>query len=137
MLPKKPSLSIIGLGYVGLPLALEFGKITATTGFDTNTDRIEELRGAHDRTLESSADEFKAATYLSFTHNTHDIEHSDVYIVTVPTPIDSSCQPDLSFLEEASRLLGQVVSNGNVIIFESTVFPGCTEENCIPIIAWG
>jgi len=134
MLPKKPSLSIIGLGYVGLPLALEFGKITETTGFDTNTYRIEELKAAHDRTLESSADEFRAATYLSFTHNTHDIEHSDVYIVTVPTPIDSSCQPDLSFLEEASRLLGQVVSNGNVIIFESTVFPGCTEENCIPII---
>lgn len=134
MLPNQPHLAIIGLGYVGLPLAVEFGKQIQTTGFDINTQRISELNSGQDNTLELNSDELSQAQQLSYTSDENDLKQCDVYIVTVPTPIDESKQPDLTPLKKASELVGRVISEGNIVIFESTVFPGCTEEVCIPII---
>ncbi|MEH6591102.1 MAG: Vi polysaccharide biosynthesis UDP-N-acetylglucosamine C-6 dehydrogenase TviB [Halioglobus sp.] len=132
--PENPHIAIIGLGYVGLPLAVEFGKQFRCTGFDINKQRISELELGEDLTRETSEDELSAASHLTYTSDKNAIAACDVYIVTVPTPIDSSKQPDLTPLVKASELLGSVVSSGNIVIYESTVYPGCTEEVCIPVI---
>ncbi|WP_341936727.1 Vi polysaccharide biosynthesis UDP-N-acetylglucosamine C-6 dehydrogenase TviB [Marinimicrobium sp. C2-29] len=137
MFASEPTLCIIGLGYVGLPLAAEFGKQTRTLGFDINPKRISELGAGRDHTRELNAEELAAAEHLSFTSDEADIKGCDVYIVTVPTPITESKQPDLTPLEKASALLGRVIGKNSIVIFESTVFPGCTEEVCVPIIEQG
>ena len=125
---------VIGLGYVGLPLAVEFGKKMSVMGYDINEPRIKELKSGIDSTLEVSDVELKAADNLSYSSKTEDIKDSNVYIVTVPTPIDKNKNPDLTPLEKASFMLGSVISKGDIVIYESTVYPGATEEVCIPII---
>ncbi|WP_019531064.1 nucleotide sugar dehydrogenase [Dasania marina] len=132
--PAQPRIAVIGLGYVGLPLAIEFGKILPCTGFDINNKRINDLKAGHDNTLESTKEELMAAQHLQLSNNVEDLKGCDIYIVTVPTPIDDSKQPDLTPLKKASELLGSVISKNNIVIYESTVFPGCTEEICVPII---
>ncbi|TDO16651.1 MULTISPECIES: Vi polysaccharide biosynthesis UDP-N-acetylglucosamine C-6 dehydrogenase TviB [Halomonas] len=127
-------LGVIGLGYVGLPLAVEFGKLMPTVGFDINSKRINELRGGVDHTLEVEPDLLAEATQLSFTSDLDALRGCNVYIVTVPTPIDASRRPDLTPLIKASETLGQVVGQGDVVIYESTVYPGATEEDCVPVI---
>ncbi|PKM19902.1 MAG: Vi polysaccharide biosynthesis protein VipA/TviB [Gammaproteobacteria bacterium HGW-Gammaproteobacteria-15] len=127
-------IAIIGLGYVGLPLAVEFGKHSPTLGFDINQARINELKRGEDHTLEVSSDELARATKLSYSADIADLRRANVYIVTVPTPIDEHRQPDLTPLIKASETLGKVVKAGDVVIYESTVYPGATEEDCIPVI---
>jgi UDP-N-acetyl-D-galactosamine dehydrogenase len=134
MFASNPRLCVIGLGYVGLPLAVEFGKKITTLGFDINQVRVDALRAGVDHTLELTTEELQATELLSFTTNETDIKGADIYIVTVPTPINNSYQPDLTPLEKASALLGRVIKKNSIVIFESTVYPGCTEEICIPII---
>lgn len=134
MFPANPRLCIIGLGYVGLPLAVEFGKKIDTLGFDINSQRVDALRQGIDSTLELSTAELNEPKSLSYTTNEADIKDCDIYIVTVPTPINASHQPDLTPLEKASALLGRVLKKNSIVIYESTVYPGCTEEVCIPII---
>ena len=134
MLKENPTIAVIGLGYVGLPLAVEFGKKYQTLGFDINESRIAELRAGKDSTLEVEEEELKATTSLSFSSKVEDLKQADVYIVTVPTPVDSHKRPDLSPLIAASRMLGGVISAGDVVVYESTVYPGATEEDCVPII---
>ena len=126
---------ITGLGYVGLPLAVEFGKVLPTVGYDINRDRIDELRSGRDSTLEVDAEELAEAVQLSYSHELDDLKACNVFIVTVPTPIDHYKRPDLTPLESASRALGKVLKAGDVAIFESTVYPGATEEVCVPIMA--
>lgn len=130
-------IAIIGLGYVGLPLAVEFGKRYDTLGFDINTARIDELRRGHDNTLEVDAEELAAAPRLSFSATLDDLRSCSVYIVTVPTPIDSAKRPDLTPLVKASETLAKVLKQGDIVVYESTVYPGCTEEVCVPILAKG
>jgi UDP-N-acetyl-D-galactosamine dehydrogenase len=130
----SPRLSIIGLGYVGLPLAVEFGKHFRTTGFDINTRRLDELRAGLDRTLEVDEAGLKAATQLTFTNNIEDLKQTDFFIVTVPTPIDEYNRPDLTPLVKASETVGKALKPGAVVIYESTVYPGCTEEDCVPVL---
>jgi len=125
-------LAIIGLGYVGLPLAVEFGKKYDTIGFDIDNARIEELKKGYDRTLEVDKEELAAAKRLTFSSSIHDIKDANVYIVTVPTPIDSHKNPDLTPLISASKMIGRVLKKGDIVIYESTVYPGCTEEVCVP-----
>ncbi|WP_462170239.1 Vi polysaccharide biosynthesis UDP-N-acetylglucosamine C-6 dehydrogenase TviB [Pseudoalteromonas xiamenensis] len=127
-------LAIIGLGYVGLPLAAEFGKYFQTLGFDINQSRINELLEGVDSTLEVSTENLKSSRNLAYTCQENDIANCNVYIVTVPTPIDDSNAPDLTPLRKASELLGRHTKKGDVVIFESTVYPGATEEVCLPII---
>jgi len=127
-------IGIIGLGYVGLPLAVEFGKHLDTVGFDINARRIEELRSGTDRSLECSAEEIQAAQRLSYTADPADLRDCDRYIVTVPTPIDAYNRPDLTPLVKASETVGGVLSPGDIVIYESTVYPGATEEVCVPIL---
>ena len=127
-------IAIIGLGYVGLPLAAEFGKHRSVVGFDINEARVAELRSGHDQTLEVSSDDLKAATQLTYTTNLEDLKSCNFYIVTVPTPIDDSNAPDLKPLQSASTSVGQVIKKGDIVVYESTVYPGATEEVCIPII---
>ena len=127
-------LGVIGLGYVGLPLAVEFGKRFPVTGFDVNAHRIAELRAGRDSSLEVEPAELKAATHLRCTDVEADLADCNVYIVTVPTPIDEFKSPDLRPVESASRTLGRVLKPGDVAVFESTVYPGCTEEVCVPIM---
>lgn len=127
-------IAIIGLGYVGLPLAVEFAKKIPVLGFDINQARVDELRSGKDATLEISEEELSEAEYLSYSSEVDDLKVSNVYIVTVPTPIDKHKKPDLTPLEKASFMLGGVISEGDIVIFESTVYPGATEEVCIPII---
>ncbi len=127
-------IGIIGLGYVGLPLAVEFGKKYQTLGFDINQSRVSQLIAGHDATLEVSDAELKESTSLNYSHNVADLESCNVYIVTVPTPIDEHKQPDLTPLVKASEMLGKVVKKGDVIIYESTVYPGATEEVCLPVV---
>jgi UDP-N-acetyl-D-galactosamine dehydrogenase len=126
--------AIIGLGYVGLPLAVEFGKHFPTLGFDINAERIEELKNGRDRTLEVDSHELTSASLLSYSSDTSRLKEYNTYIVTVPTPIDEHKRPDLTPLHRASELLGGVIKKGDVVIYESTVYPGCTEEDCIPLI---
>lgn len=127
-------IAIIGLGYVGLPLAVEFGKRYPTVGFDINSQRISELKDGIDNTLEVESEELKASAHLTFTNQLSEIEKCNCYIVTVPTPVDKHRQPDLSPLRSASNTVAAVISKGDVVIYESTVYPGATEEACIPII---
>ncbi len=127
-------IGIIGLGYVGLPLAVEFSKKTMTTGFDLNTQRINELKKDIDVTLEVNEDELKRADNLIFTSDVSDLSHCNVYIAAVPTPIDATRRPDLRPLEGASRTIAQILKKGDTVIYESTVYPGATEEVCIPIL---
>jgi len=134
MFASNPTICIIGLGYVGLPLAVEFGKKINTIGFDINQSRVDALGKGIDHTLELNAAELAEATHLRYTTTEADIKNADVYIVTVPTPINDSKQPDLTPLEKASALLGRVISANAIVVFESTVYPGCTEEICVPII---
>jgi len=124
----------MGLGYVGLPLAVEFGRQFETIGFDIKPDRIKELIRGRDRTLEVSAADLRAAKRLSYSASINDLKRCNVYIVTVPTPIDEFKRPDLTPLIRASEALGQVIKTGAIVVYESTVYPGCTEEICIPII---
>ncbi len=131
---QKIKICIVGMGYVGLPLAVEFGRITKTIGFDINESRIQELISGTDSTLEVNNDELKDAIYLSYTSQLEEIRGADVYIVTVPTPIDNFKRPDLTPLEKASHTIGRVLSKGNYVIYESTVYPGATEEVCVPIL---
>jgi len=126
--------AIIGLGYVGLPLAVEFGKKYQTLGFDINQARITELKSGIDSTLEVSNEELLATTKLSYSCQMEELKTSNVYIVTVPTPIDKHKRPDLTPLIKASEMLGKVVNKGDIIIYESTVYPGATEEDCIPVV---
>jgi UDP-N-acetyl-D-galactosamine dehydrogenase len=128
------SVAVIGLGYVGLPLAVAFGQKIKTVGFDIDEERIKELTGGFDRTLEVSSDELKQTTSLSYSANPQDLGGCDYIIVTVPTPIDGNKQPDLTPLRKASAMIGKVIQKGTTVVYESTVFPGATEEVCIPII---
>jgi UDP-N-acetyl-D-galactosamine dehydrogenase len=127
-------LGIIGLGYVGLPLAVEFGKVIDVIGFDISETRINELKDNIDRTREVSVEELKSAKLLSFSTDAKALVQADYFIVTVPTPVDAAKKPDLTPLKKASELLGKVIDRGAIIIFESTVYPGCTEEVCVPIL---
>jgi len=127
-------IGIIGLGYVGLPLAVEFGKKYQTVGFDIHEKRIKELNAGHDFTLEVSTEELADSQYISYTCNVDDLKSCNVYIVTVPTPIDQHKQPDLTPLVKASAMLAKVISKDDVVIYESTVYPGATEEVCLPEI---
>ena len=127
-------LAIIGLGYVGLPLAVEFGKKRAVVGFDVNARRIAELQAGEDRTLETSAEELATARHLSYTTDREALRTCNVFLVTVPTPIDGFKRPDLTPLIKASETVGTVLKKGDVVIYESTVYPGCTEEDCVPVL---
>jgi UDP-N-acetyl-D-galactosamine dehydrogenase len=133
MLSQK-KISVIGLGYVGLPLAVEFGKKFPTLGFDINMKRIDELKKGFDRTLESNKNEIESAKQLSFSSDMNDLKNYSVFIVTVPTPIDQFKAPDLTPLLKASEMLGKVIKRGDIVIYESTVYPGCTEEDCVPVL---
>ena len=128
------NIGIVGLGYVGLPLAVEFGKKFVTVGFDIKRARVEELKNNIDSTYECSSNELQLANLLKFTNNIDDIRKCNVYIVTVPTPIDKFKRPDLSPLINASKLIGSVLNKGDVVIYESTVYPGATEEECVPVL---
>lgn len=127
-------IAVIGLGYVGLPLAVEFGKKRKVIGFDLNVNRINELKDSYDRTLEVDEDGLKSASHLTFTSELSDIEVADIYIITVPTPIDDAKIPDLTPLTRASKMIGSVLSKNNIVVYESTVYPGCTEEVCVPLL---
>lgn len=130
----KNTIGILGLGYVGLPLAVEFGKTNKTIGFDINAARVKELRRGKDSTLEVDSHELKAAKRLRFSTSQSDLKQCTVFIVTVPTPIDAYNRPDLGPVESASRMVGAVLKKNDVVIFESTVYPGCTEEIAVPIM---
>lgn len=127
-------IAVIGLGYVGLPLAVEFGRIRDVVGFDTNQARIEALRRGEDITLETDIDELAAANRLSFSTNPSDIADCTLFIVTVPTPIDAHRRPDLTPLIKASETIGKVLKRGDIVVYESTVYPGATEEDCVPVL---
>ena len=127
-------IGVVGLGYVGLPLAVEFGKKYPTIGFDINQQRITELQAGVDRTLETSHEELVEASHLTYTTAADDLTQCNIYIVTVPTPINEHKQPDLTPLEKASALLGKVIKHNDIVIYESTVYPGATEEICVPIL---
>jgi UDP-N-acetyl-D-glucosamine/UDP-N-acetyl-D-galactosamine dehydrogenase len=126
--------AIVGLGYVGLPLAVEFGRKYPTVGIDTNHHRVAELRRRCDSTLEVSAEELAASSQLTFSTDLQDIARCNVYIVTVPTPIDVYKRPDMTALRSASKAIGEVIKRGDVVVYESTVYPGATEEVCLPIV---
>lgn len=134
MTSHMQKIAVIGLGYVGLPLAVEFGKIRPVIGFDINESRIGALREGRDSTLEVSEDELREASHLSFTTNPADLAEANIYIVTVPTPIDAHKRPDLTPLIKASETLGKVLKQGDIVIYESTVYPGATEEDCVPVL---
>jgi UDP-N-acetyl-D-glucosamine/UDP-N-acetyl-D-galactosamine dehydrogenase len=127
-------IAVIGLGYVGLPLAVEFGRVREVIGYDISAERINELRAGVDRTRELEPVELVSAQYLRYTSEVQDLRAANVYIVTVPTPIDMSKRPDLSPLIKASMAIGSVLSRGDIVIYESTVFPGATEEVCVPVL---
>jgi len=131
---KNPKIAIIGMGYVGLPLAVEFGKIINTTGFDINKSRIRELNSGNDLTLEIDSNELKEATRLSFTNDSRDIQNCNIFIITVPTPIDELKKPELTPLVTASETVGKMLKKDDIVIYESTVYPGATEEFCAPIL---
>ena len=136
MLPSLSSvrIAVIGLGYVGLPLAVEFGKQRTVVGFDIRQERIAELRAGRDHTLEVSAQELAEAAHLQFTHEPADMAGCNVFIVTVPTPIDEHKQPDLGPLMQASETVARLLKPGDVVVYESTVYPGATEDDCVPVL---
>lgn len=127
-------IGVIGLGYVGLPLAVEFGKIVSVVGFDINEARINELKTGFDKTLEVDREELMGAVNLSFSSDPKDLKGVNFFIVTVPTPVDQYKKPDLTPLIKASETVGQVLKKGDIVIYESTVYPGCTEEDCVPVL---
>ena len=131
---RRCRVGVVGLGYVGLPLAVEFGKHYETIGFDIKPARVAELRGGRDSTLEVERADLKAATRLQYTSELPDLKRCQVLIVTVPTPVDGHNRPDLTPLERASESVGKVLGRGTVVVYESTVYPGCTEEVCVPIL---
>ena len=131
---ETSKLAVIGLGYVGLPIAVEFGKQRPVVGFDINTDRINALQAGHDATLEVSDEELAGACQLQFSSKLSDLKECNIFIVTVPTPIDHHKRPDLTPLIKASQTIGKVLKRGDVVIYESTVYPGATEEDCIPVL---
>lgn len=131
---EKVKIGIIGQGYVGLPLAIEFGKKYPTLGFDINKNRIDQLKKGVDHTNEASSKQLLNSEFLSFSSNINDINDCNIYIVTVPTPIDEFKTPDLKPLRAASQMLGEILKKGDIVIYESTVYPGCTEEVCVPIL---
>lgn len=133
LLPR-PTIAIIGLGYVGLPLAVEFGKHYPTIGYDINPVRVAELQSGNDHTLETTPAELQAAQHLHYTSHLNDLRDANVFIVTVPTPIDRHKRPDLTPLIKASESVGKVIKAGDIVIYESTVYPGATEEDCLPVV---
>jgi len=131
---RNLKIGVVGLGYVGLPLAVEFGKRFNTVGFDIKPARVDELKRGHDSTLETTEAELAEATKLTCTTKLADLKPCRVFIVTVPTPIDEYKRPDLTPLVKSSESVGQVLKKGDVVVYESTVYPGCTEEVCVPIL---
>lgn len=131
---KDLNLAIVGLGYVGLPLAVEFGRRRSVVGFDINQQRINQLQSGTDATLETTAEDLAAATRLTYTTRIDDLRSCNCFIVTVPTPIDEYKRPDLTPLIKASETVGKVLKKGDIVIYESTVYPGCTEEDCVPVL---
>jgi UDP-N-acetyl-D-galactosamine dehydrogenase len=131
---KDLKLAVIGLGYVGLPLALEFAKKRKVIGFDINEKRIAELNSGIDKNLEFNKDELKGSNQLSFTNNNEDLKSVNCYIIAIPTPIDEFKKPDLTLLLKASETIGKIIKQGDLVIYESTVYPGCTEEVCVPVL---
>jgi UDP-N-acetyl-D-galactosamine dehydrogenase len=131
---KNKTIAIIGLGYVGLPLGVEFGKHRSTIGFDINQKRIQELQSGKDHTLECSPDELQAAHHLIFSSDLQDLQQAKIFIVTVPTPVDQANRPDMTSLVKASETVGKVLKAGDIVIYESTVYPGATEEVCVPVL---
>lgn len=134
MMSKNKTIAIIGLGYVGLPLAVEFGKYRPVIGFDINSVRLTELRNGQDHTLECSSQELLLATHLSYSDKIEDLQQAQVFIVTVPTPVDQTNRPDLTPLIKASTTVGKALKVGDIVIYESTVYPGATEEVCVPVL---
>ena len=130
----RTRIGVVGLGYVGLPLAVEFGRLYPTLGFDINAKRIEALGRGRDATLEVSRAELKAATRLTYSADPRELKRCNFFIITVPTPIDQYKRPDLTPLEKASETVGRALSKGDIVVYESTVYPGCTEEVCVPIL---
>lgn len=128
------NIAVIGLGYVGIPLAVEFGKIYPTIGLDINKHRIQELKNGIDKTLEVSKSDLESAKFLSYTTNIEDVQSCNVYIITVPTPINDKNQPDLTPLIMSSKSVGSVLQKGDIVIYESTVYPGVTEDECVPLL---
>ncbi len=135
--PAEVRIAVVGLGYVGLPLAVEFGKRHPTVGFDINPARIEELKGGRDSTLEVEPELLASAHLLRYASSVEDVRECNVFIVTVPTPIDAARRPDLSPLVKASEAIAKVLKPGDTVVYESTVYPGCTEEVCVPILERG
>jgi UDP-N-acetyl-D-galactosamine dehydrogenase len=131
---KNSKIAIIGLGYVGLPLAVEFGKTRPVIGFDINQKRILELEGGKDHTLEVTPEDLKKAKFLKYSAELHSLKGAQVFIVTVPTPIDTTNRPDLTSLIKSSETIGKIIQKGDIVIYESTVYPGCTEEVCVPVL---
>jgi len=127
-------LAVVGLGYVGLPLAVEFGRVRDVLGFDINQGRVSELKKGHDVTLETTADELNEAKHLKFTTDAEELKTCNCFIITVPTPIDEHKRPDLTPLLSASTTVGKALKPGDIVIYESTVYPGCTEEDCVPVL---
>ena len=136
--PHSRKVAVIGLGYVGLPLAVEFGKNRPVLGFDINEERVAQLRSGVDVTKETDAGELAQANQLNFSTNLEDLRECGVFIITVPTPVDAHHKPDLRPLISVSRMLGGVIKPGSLLIYESTTYPGCTEEDCVPVVedAW-
>lgn len=128
------NIAVIGQGYVGLPLAIEFGKQFNTLGFDINNKRIEQLKDKNDITKEATSQQIESAKFLNFSSDINQLKNYNIFIVTVPTPIDKFKTPDLSPIKKASKMLGEIIKLGDIIIYESTVYPGCTEEICVPIL---
>jgi UDP-N-acetyl-D-galactosamine dehydrogenase len=131
---SQKTIAVIGLGYVGLPLAVEFGKQCDTLGFDINQVRINELQSGQDHTLECSPQELQTATYLRYSSNVKDLQQAQIFIVTVPTPVDTANRPDMTPLVKASETVGKALKAGDIVIYESTVYPGATEEVCVPAL---
>ncbi len=131
---NNTKISVVGLGYVGLPLAIEFGKKYNVVGVDIDTSRIEELRNGYDRTKESNHDELIGSSKLVFSSNINDASDANIYIITVPTPVDKHNKPDLTPLIKATSSVAGVLKKGDIVIYESTVYPGCTEEDCVPVL---
>jgi UDP-N-acetyl-D-galactosamine dehydrogenase len=131
---ENKTIAVIGLGYVGLPLAVEFGKVRPVIGFDINAQRVAELQGGKDNTLECSSEELALAKHLRYSCDPTDLRQAQVFIVTVPTPVDSANRPDMTPLIKASTTVGNALKKGDLIIYESTVYPGATEEVCVPVL---
>ena len=127
-------IAVIGLGYVGLPLAVEFGRKFDVVGFDVKKERLKMLRQGVDVTLETSSEDLENARFLRYTDSIDDLRDRDIFIVTVPTPVDEHKQPDLTPLIRASETVGKAIKRGGIVIYESTVYPGCTEEDCVPVV---